>query len=81
MANKKNNLGLILIGAVALFYFLKKKKKKATAPIKTSPTSFISPTNYDQASVAVSQAVEKLNFVPANDSDRLQYSKDQKFCK
>lgn len=82
MAQTKNkNLPLLIIGAVALFFLLKKKKAKAQAPLKTGANSPVSPSNFQQAKEVVSQAVNKMSFLPANNSDRVQYSKDQKMCR
>lgn len=86
MASKKNkNLFLLLLGGVALYFYFQKKKNEKAAPVKTgtgtATNTFLNSSNLSSVEEAVSQAVDKFSFNPVNNSDRVQYAKDQKFCK
>lgn len=82
MASRKNkNLIFLVLGGIALYMYLKKKKDKAPSPVKPVNNEIVSSRNYASAAESVSQAIDKMNFLPANNSDRSQYAKDQKFCK
>lgn len=76
MAKKNKNLIWIVAGvAVAYFLFKKKKADQQKTGTQTQPTII------NAAARALSNELQNVNFVPANENDRFLYANDQKLCK
>jgi hypothetical protein len=74
---KNKNLIYIALGALAVWYFMK-KSKKTTLPGAAIPTG----TNLaTAANELAAQEVKNINFVPDMQNDADQYKIDQKNCK